>query len=121
MTILHAFSGQFLRKDLPNINPGDTVRIFQRIKEGEKTRLQQFEGLVIAHKHGNGISGTITVRKVEAGVGVERIFPIHLPTIEKVDVLKRAKVRRAKLYYIREKAAKEIKKKMRQERTSKEN
>ncbi len=115
MTSIAEATKPFLRSDLPDIRPGDTIRIFQKIKEGEKSRLAPFEGLVIARKHGKGISATITVRKVAAGVGVERIFPIHSPTIDKVEVLKRSKVRRAKLYYIREKAAKEIRKKMKQE------
>lgn len=101
-----------LRHDLPDIRPGDTAKIFQKIKEGDKERIQSFEGLVIARKHGQGISATITVRKVSDGIGVERIFPIHSPTIQKIEVLKRSKVRRAKLYYIREKAAKEVRKKM---------
>ena len=115
MTSIAEATKPFLRSDLPNIRPGDTIRIFQKIKEGEKTRLAPFEGLVIARKHGKGISATITVRKMAAGVGVERIFPIHSPTIDKIEVLKRSKVRRAKLYYIRSKAAKEIRKKMKQE------
>lgn len=115
MSLIAAATKSFLRSDLPEVRPGDTVRIFQKIKEGDKTRLQLFEGLVIARKHGKGISATITVRKVAAGVGVERVFPVHAPTIEKIEVLKRSKVRRAKLYYIREKAAKEVRKKMKQE------
>lgn len=101
-----------LRSDLPDIRPGDTVRVTQKIKEGDKNRLTKFEGLVLAQKHGNGISGTFTVRKVMDGVGVERIYPIHSPTLEKVEVLRRAKVRRAKLYYIRDKAAREVRRKM---------
>lgn len=117
MSLIAAATKSFLRSDLPEVRPGDTVRIFQKIKEGDKTRLQPFEGLVIARKHGKGISATITVRKVAAGVGVERIFPLHTPTIEKIEVLKRSKVRRAKLYYIREKAAKEVRKKMKITRT----
>ena len=107
-----AFEKKYLRTDLPEINPGDTIKVFQKIREGDKERIQPFEGIVIARKHGRGISATITVRKVSDGIGVERIFPIHSPTIQKVDVLKRASVRRAKLYYIREKAAKETRRKM---------
>ncbi|PJE50369.1 MAG: 50S ribosomal protein L19 [Candidatus Yanofskybacteria bacterium CG10_big_fil_rev_8_21_14_0_10_36_16] len=99
-------------KELPEIRPGFTVRVHQRIKEGEKSRIQVFEGLVIARKHGKGVNSTITVRKTASGVGVERIFPLHSPVIEKFEVIKIAKTRRAKLYYIREKAAKEIRKKM---------
>lgn len=90
-----------LKKDLPNISPGNTVRVHQKIKEKDKERLQAFEGVVLARKHGKGISATITVRKVISGIGVEKIFPIHSPSIEKIEVLKRGKVRRAKLYYLR--------------------
>ena len=97
---------------MPEIRPGDTVKIQQRIKEGDKERLSAFEGLVIACKHGKGISGTFTVRKVVDGIGVERIFPLHSPVIAKVEILRRSKVRRAKLYYIRDKAAREVRKKM---------
>ena len=88
-------------KDLPDINPGDTVKVHQKIKEGDKERLQVFEGLVIAKKHGKGISGTITVRKVIEGIGVEKIFPIHSPAISKIETVSSGKVRRAKLYYLR--------------------
>ena len=89
------------KKETPDIRPGDTVRVHQKIKEGEKERIQAFEGIVLARKHGKGISSTITVRKIVSGVGVERIFPIHSPVINKIEVLKKAKVRRAKLYYLR--------------------
>lgn len=112
MDILTEFTRDQLRTDLPDVRPGDTVRVLQKIKEGDKERIQPFEGLVIARKHGAGISATVTVRKVSSGVGVERIFPIHSPTIQGIKVLKRSKVRRAKLYYIREKAAKEARRKM---------
>ena len=98
-----------------DMKAGDTVRVTTRVKEGDKTRLQTFEGLVIAKKHGREAGGTFTVRKVSAGIGVERIFPVHSPLIEKLEVVRRAsRVRRAKLYYIREKAAKETRKKMKQ-------
>jgi large subunit ribosomal protein L19 len=116
MNKARAFEKTYLRSNIPDVRAGDTVRILQKIKEGDKERLQPYEGVVIARKHGAGVSATITVRKVAAGIGVERIFPIHSPTIEKIEVLRRSKVRRAKLYYIREKAAKEARKKMRQER-----
>src|SRR3972149_9254091 len=92
-------------KQLPEIRPGDTVKIFQRLKEGDKARIQPFEGMIIAIKHGRGVSGTITIRKVTQGIGVEKVIPIHSPTVEKIQVLKHAKTRRAKLYYIRTKAA----------------
>ena len=89
-----------LRTDMPAFEPGDTVRVQVRVKEGEKERLQAFEGLVIA-KRGGGISENFTVRKISAGVGVERIFPVHSPVLASVDVVRRGKVRRAKLYYLR--------------------
>ena len=95
------------------IKAGNTVKVWQKIKEGDKFRLQAFEGLVIAHKHGLEAGATFTVRKVSEGVGIERIFPLYSPNVEKVDLVKSSRVRRAKLYYVREKAAKEIKKKMR--------
>ena len=88
-------------KSVPQIRPGDTVLVHQKIKEGNKERIQIFEGVVIARKHGKGISSTITVRKVVEGIGVERIFPVHSPSIAKIEVVKSAKVRRAKLYYLR--------------------
>ena len=100
-TKLETFDQMHLRSDIPDIRPGDTVRMHQKIKEKNKERIQIFEGIVIARKHGKGISATITVRKVIAGIGVEKIFPIHTPTIQKIEVVKRAKVRRAKLYYLR--------------------
>lgn len=85
-----------------DIRPGYTVKVSQRIKEGDKERVQAFEGLVIARKHGNEPGATITVRRVAKGYGVEKIFPINSPTIEKIDIIKKGKVRRAKLYYMRE-------------------
>lgn len=88
-------------KKMPGIRPGDTVKVHQKIKEADKERIQIFEGVVIARKHGKGISATITVRKVVDGVGVERIFPVHSPSISKMDVVKSGKVRRSKLYYLR--------------------
>lgn len=96
-----------------DIRAGDTVKVWQKIKEGEKTRLQMFDGLVLARKHGKEAGATFTVRKVTSGVGVEKIFPLYSPMIDKIEIIKRSKVRRAKLYHVREKAAKEIKKEMR--------
>lgn len=96
-----------------DIRPGDTVKVWQKIQEKGKTRLQAFEGLVLARKHGTEAGATFTVRKVIDGVGVEKIFPLYTPMIDKVDLLRRSKVRRAKLYFVREKAAKEIRKQMR--------
>lgn len=95
------------------IKPGDTVRVHQKIQDKGKTRIQVFEGLVLARKHGNEPGATFTVRKVASGVGVEKIFPLYSPNIDKIEITKRAKVRRAKLYYIREKVAREIKRQMR--------
>ena len=93
---------------------GDTVKVYQKIEEKGKTRLQVYEGLVIARKHGRESGATFTVRKVASGVGMERIFPLYSPVIEKIEILRRSKVRRSKLYYIRDKAAKEISKRMKQ-------
>lgn len=100
-TKLETFNKIQLKKDLPDIRPGDIVKIYQKIKEGEKERVQVFEGQVLARKHGKGITSTITVRKVISGIGVEKIFPLHMPTLEKIEVLKKGKARRAKLYYLR--------------------
>lgn len=95
------------------IKPGDTVKVHQKIVDKGKTRLQVFEGIVLARKHGDEPGATFTVRKVSQGIGVEKIFPLYTPLIEKIEIVKRAKVRRAKLYYIREKVAREIKRQMR--------
>ncbi|MBX4200138.1 50S ribosomal protein L19 [Candidatus Parcubacteria bacterium] len=95
---------------------GDTVRVWQKIQEKGKTRLQAFEGLVLARKHGTEAGGTFTVRRVASGVGVERIYPLYSPMVDKIEVVKRAKVRRSKLYHIRDKAAKDIRRQMRNAR-----
>lgn len=100
-TKIELFIQSQMKKDLPDIRPGDTVRVYQKIKEGDKERTQEFEGLVIARKHGKEMGGTITVRKVISGIGTERIFPVHSPIIEKIEVTKKRKVRRSKLYYLR--------------------
>lgn len=100
-TKIEQFNLSQQKTDLPDIRPGDTVKVRQKIKEGGKERIQIFEGVVIAKKHGTGTSGTITVRKVVEGIGVERIFPIHSPAIGKIEIVKHGKVRRAKLYYLR--------------------
>lgn len=92
---------EHLKKDMPEIKPGYTVIVHQKIKEGDKERIQPFEGLVLAVKHGSGISATITVRKISGGIGIERVFPLHSPAIKKIEVIKKSKVRRAKLYYLR--------------------
>lgn len=101
-----------IRTDFPDFNPGDTVRVVRKIKEGDKERQASFEGIVIARKHGRGITATYTVRRVIDGIGVERVFPLHSPLTTKIEILRRAKVRRAKLYYIRKKAAREVRRKM---------
>lgn len=88
-------------KALPNVRPGDIVKVHQKIKEGDKDRIQIFEGVVIAKKHGKGISSAITVRKVVEGIGVERIFPAHAFFIDKIEVVSSGKTRRSKLYYLR--------------------
>ncbi len=90
-----------LNKDLPDIRPGDTVKIYQKIREKDKERIQVFEGQVLAKKHGKGIGSMITVRKVISGVGVEKIFPIHSPVIDKIEITKKGKAKRAKLYYLK--------------------
>lgn len=95
------------------IKPGDTVKVHQKIVDKGKTRIQIFEGIVLARKHGDEPGATFTVRKVSSGVGVEKIYPLYSPLIEQIEIVKRAKVRRAKLYYIREKVAREIKRQMR--------
>lgn len=100
------------RKDI-GIRSGDTVRVWQKIQEKGKTRLQAFEGLVLARKHGNQAGATFTVRRVIDGVGVEKIFPLYSPLIDKIEITRRSKVRRAKLYFIRDKAMREIRRQMR--------
>jgi len=99
-----------------NISAGDTVRVWQKIEEKGKTRLQAFEGTVLARKHGNEPGGTFTVRRVTGGIGVEKIFPLYSPMIDRIEIVRRVKTRRSKLYYIREKAAREIKRQMRRMR-----
>ncbi len=95
------------------LRAGDTVRVHQKIQDKGKTRIQIFEGLVLARKHGDEPGATFTVRKVSGGIGVEKIYPLYSPLIDKLEIVRRAKVRRAKLYYIREKVAREVKRQMR--------
>jgi large subunit ribosomal protein L19 len=95
----------YLRGDIPPFRPGDTVRVNVRVKEGEKERLQAFEGVCIARR-GSGVSETFTVRKISNGIGVERIFPLHSPMLGDISVVRRGRVRRAKLYYLREASGK---------------
>ncbi|MBF8294969.1 MAG: ribosomal protein [Bacteroidetes bacterium] len=96
-----------LKTDRPAFNPGDTINVHVRVVEGDKERIQQFQGVVIS-KRGAGVNTTFTVRKISDGVGVERIFPLHSPRIAKIDRVKEGKVRRAKLYYLRKLAAKQV-------------
>ena len=103
------------RKNL-DLRVGDTVRVHQKIEEKGKYRIQLFEGLVLARKHGTEAGGTFTVRRVASGVGVEKVFPLYSPMIEKIEVVKRSRVRRAKLYYIRDKVSREARRQLRRTR-----
>ncbi len=100
MSLIQAVEEQHLRKDLPPFRPGDTVKVQVKVIEGDKERLQAFEGICI-RRRGTGLSATFTVRKVTYGVGVERTFPMHSPSIDRIEVLRQGRVRRAKLYYLR--------------------
>ena len=108
MDLVKALSEQHLKTDLPELKIGDTVKVHAKIKEGNRERIQIFEGTVIAQKHG-GISETVTVRRLSYGVGVEKVFPIHAPSIERIEVVRHGKVRRAKLYYLRDRVGKRAK------------
>ena len=108
MEKIQAFVNEQLKTELPKFGIGDGVKVYIRITEGEKERIQLFEGTVIA-RHGGGISETFTVRRVSYGVGVEKTFPIHSPNVDKIEVFRRAKVRRAKLYYLRDRVGKAAK------------
>ncbi len=100
MDVIQEIEREQLRSDIPDVRPGDTVRVLVRVIEGDKERLQPFEGVCIARR-GGGLRETFTVRKVSGGVGVERIFPLNSPSIAEIEILRRGKVRRAKLYYLR--------------------
>ncbi|MDP4132627.1 MAG: 50S ribosomal protein L19 [Bacillota bacterium] len=106
--LMKAITQDQIRNDLPQINIGDTLKVYLKIKEGDKERVQLFEGILIARKHG-GINETITVRRVSYGVGVERVIPINSPNIDRIEVSRRGKVRRAKLYYLRDRVGKSAK------------
>ncbi|MGI6167211.1 MAG: 50S ribosomal protein L19 [Eubacteriales bacterium] len=108
MNRIEALKNEQLKKDLPEFNIGDTVRVHNRIREGNRQRIQLFEGTVIA-KRGSSISETFTVRRISYGCGVEKTFPLHSPNVEKVEVIRRGKVRRAKLYYLRDRVGKAAK------------
>lgn len=108
MDALKLISDSSLKADVPQFNVGDTVKVHVQIKEGDKSRIQVFEGTVIAKKHG-GINETFTVRRVAHGCGIERVFPLHSPVVSKVEVVRYGKVRRAKLYYLRDRVGKAAK------------
>ena len=108
MELIKAFTNELLKAETPDFRIGDTVRVHNRIKEGTRERIQYFEGTVIAKKNG-GISETFTVRRISNGVGVEKTFPLHSPNVAGLDVIRRGKVRRAKLYYLRDRVGKAAK------------
>ena len=108
MDLIKELESQQMKAEKPVANVGDTVRVHVKIKEGSRERIQVFEGIVIAKKHG-GIEETITVRRISYGVGCEKVFPVHSPTIVSVDTVRRGKVRRAKLYYLRDRVGKAAK------------
>ncbi len=108
MDLVKVLSEQYMKPELPEMNVGDTVRVTVRVKEGNRERTQAFEGVIIAKKHG-GINETITVRRVSYNVGCEKVFPIHSPNIESITTVRSGKVRRAKLYYLRDRIGKKAK------------
>ena len=108
MDLIRILSEQYMKPELPELNVGDTVRVHVKIKEGSRERIQVFEGIVIAKKHG-GLEETFTVRRLAYGVGVEKVFPVHSPLIEKVETVRSGYVRRAKLYYLRGRVGKAAK------------
>lgn len=120
MATTHSPIDMEARKTMASFRSGDTIRVWSKIEDKGKYRLQAFEGIVLARKHGNGPTATFTVRKVSDGIGVERIFPLYSPMIDKIEITKKTHTRRSKLYYIRDKAAKEIRRKMKQILSAKE-
>ncbi len=108
MDLVKTLSNQYMKPELPEMNVGDTVRVTVRVKEGNRERTQAFEGTIIAKKHG-GINESITVRRISYNVGCEKVFPVHSPSIVSVETVRRGKVRRAKLYYIRKRIGKQAK------------
>ena len=108
MDLMQSFTQKHLKAEPPVVTVGDTVRVHLKVKEGNRERIQIFEGTVIAKKHG-GIEETFTVRRISYGIGVEKVFPLHAPSIEKVEVVRNGKVRRAKLYYLRDRVGKAAK------------
>ena len=113
--LIKLVESRYVRTDLPEFRPGDTFRVSYKVKEGNRTRIQDFEGIVIRIRR-NGFNTTFTVRKVSYGVGVERIFPLHSPLIQKIDIVQRGRARRAKLYFIRNLSDREIRRKLRADR-----
>lgn len=112
MDALKLIASQSIKSEMPAVEIGDTVKVHVKIKEGEKERIQLFEGTVIAKKHG-GVQETFTVRRISHGCGIERVFPIHSPNVDKVEIVRNGKVRRAKLYYLRDRVGKAAKVKTR--------
>ena len=108
MDLVKVLSEQQLKSDLPTLKIGDTVKVHAKIKEGNRERIQVFEGIIIAKKHA-GVNQTVTVRRISYGVGVEKTFPVHSPNVEKVEIVRNGKVRRAKLYYLRDRVGKSSK------------
>lgn len=113
--LLDKFNQTQIKKDIPDFHSGDTIRVHQQIKEAGKERIQIFEGIVISRKGKLGPNATFTVRKISGDIGVEKIFPLHLPTIRKIEVIRRGKVRRAKLYYLRKRLGRKRRVKERKE------
>lgn len=108
MDLMQSFNEKYLKAEPPKVEVGSTVRVHIKVKEGNRERIQVFEGTVIAKKHG-GIEETFTVRRISYGIGVEKVFPVHAPSIEKIEVVRHGKVRRAKLYYLRNRVGKAAK------------
>ena len=108
MDLIKTLTAQYMKPELPAMRVGDTVRVTVRVNEGNRERTQAFEGTIIAKKHG-GLEETFTVRRVSYGVGVEKVFPVHAPSIEKIETVRHGKVRRAKLYYLRDRVGKAAK------------
>ena len=108
MNLLNTIGQEQIRTDLPQLNIGDTARVYIKVKEGSRERIQMFEGTIIMKKHG-GIAETFTVRRIASGVGVEKTFPVNSPNIDHIDIVRKGKVRRAKLYYLRDRVGKAAK------------
>jgi large subunit ribosomal protein L19 len=116
MDVIRTIEAQGLRKDVPEFRPGDRVKVHVRVVEGDKSRIQLFEGDVVGRRSGTGLRATFTVRKTSGGVGVERIFPLHSPIVEKIEVVRMGRVRQAKLYYLRDRSGKKARIRERRER-----